>query len=31
MKEEIITKIIKPQINYRGVMIQAAQVEVSVG
>lgn len=29
--EEIITKIIKPQINYRGVMIQAAQVEVSVG
>lgn len=29
--EEIITKIIKPQINYKGVMIQSAQVEVSVG
>ena len=29
--EEIITRIIKPQVNYRGVMIQAAQVEVSVG
>lgn len=29
--EEIITKIIKPQVNYKGVMIQAAQVEVSVG
>lgn len=28
---EIITKIIKPQVNYRGVMIQSAQVEVSVG
>lgn len=29
--EEIITRIIKPQVNYRGVMIQAAQVEVSIG
>jgi hypothetical protein len=28
---EIITKIIKPQVNYKGVLIQAAQVEVSVG
>jgi len=28
---EIITKIIKPQVNYRGQQIQAAQVEVSVG
>jgi peptidoglycan hydrolase CwlO-like protein len=28
---EIITKIIKPQVNFRGVMIQSAQVEVSVG
>lgn len=29
--EQIITKIIKPQINYKGSMIQAAQIEVSVG
>lgn len=29
--ERIITRIIKPQVNYRGVMIQAAQVEVSQG
>lgn len=29
--EQIITRIIKPQVNYKGVMIQAAQVEVSVG
>lgn len=29
--EQIISRIIKPQINYKGVMIQAAQVEVSVG
>jgi cell division protein FtsB len=29
--EELITKIIKPQVNYKGIMIQAAQVEVSVG
>jgi hypothetical protein len=29
--ESIITRIIKPQINYKGVLIQAAQVEVSQG
>lgn len=29
--ERVITRIIKPQVNYRGVMIQAAQVEVSQG
>ena len=29
--ESIITRIIKPQINYKGKLIQAAQVEVSVG
>lgn len=29
--EEKITKIIKPQVNYGGKMIQAAQVEVSIG
>ena len=29
--EEIITKIINPQVNFKGVMIQSAQVEVSVG
>ena len=29
--EEIITKIIKPQVNFNDKMIQAAQVEVSVG
>lgn len=29
--EEIITRIIKPQVNYKGIMIQAAQVEVSIG
>ena len=29
--DEIITKIIKPQVNFKGVMIQSAQVEVSVG
>lgn len=29
--QQIITKIIKPQINYQGEMIQAAQIEVSVG
>lgn len=28
---QIITRIIKPQINYNGVMIQAAQIEVSQG
>lgn len=29
--DEIISKIIKPQVNYRGKMIQSAQIEVSVG
>lgn len=29
--EQIITRIIKPQVNFKGVMIQAAQVEVSIG
>jgi len=29
--EQIITRIIKPQVNYKGVMIQQAQVEVSTG
>lgn len=29
--EEIISRIIKPQVNYKGVMIQSAQVEVSLG
>ena len=29
--EEMITKIIKPQVNYRDRMIQTAQIEVSVG
>jgi hypothetical protein len=29
--ERIITRIIKPQVNYKGVMIQPAQVEVSQG
>lgn len=29
--ERIITRIIKPQINYKGKLIQAAQVEVSQG
>lgn len=29
--DEIITRIIKPQVNYNDIMIQAAQVEVSVG
>ncbi len=29
--EQIITRIIKPQINYNNVVIQEAQVEVSVG
>lgn len=28
---EIITKVLMPQINYNGTMIQAAQIEVSVG
>lgn len=29
--KEIITKVIKPQVNFKGIMIQSAQVEVSVG
>ncbi len=29
--EQIITRIIKPQVNYKGVMIQQAQVEVNAG
>jgi hypothetical protein len=29
--EEVITRIIKPQVNYNDKMIQAAQIEVSVG
>jgi hypothetical protein len=29
--ESFITKIIKPQINYKGKLIQAAQIEVSQG
>lgn len=30
-EERIITRIIKPQVNYKGQMIQSAQVEVSQG
>jgi len=29
--EQIITRVIKPQINYEGIMIQSAQIEVSQG
>ena len=29
--EQIITRIIKPQVNYKGIMIQSAQIEVSHG
>lgn len=29
--KKVITKIIKPQVNFNGKMIQAAQIEVSVG
>jgi len=29
--KEIITRIIKPQVNYEGEMVQAAQIEVSIG
>ena len=29
--KQIITRIIKPQVNYNGKMIQAAQIEVSIG
>jgi hypothetical protein len=28
---QVITRIIKPQINYQGVMVQSAQIEVSQG
>jgi len=28
---EVITKVIKPQVNYKEKMIQTAQIEVSVG
>lgn len=29
--KQIISRIIKPQVNFKGEMIQAAQIEVSVG
>lgn len=29
--KQIITKIIKPQVNYKGEMIQSAQIEVNIG
>ena len=29
--QQIITRIIKPQVNYKGIMIQSAQIEVSIG
>ena len=29
--KQIITRIIKPQVNYKNEMIQSAQIEVSVG
>ncbi|MBT2988834.1 MAG: hypothetical protein KME65_07695 [Candidatus Thiodiazotropha sp. (ex Ctena orbiculata)] len=29
--QQIISRIIKPQVNYQGVMIQSAQIEVSTG
>jgi hypothetical protein len=29
--EQIITRVIKPQVNYKGIMIQSAQIEVSQG
>ncbi len=29
--QQIITRIIKPQVNYQDIMIQAAQIEVSIG
>lgn len=29
--QQVITRIIKPQVNYNGVMIQSAQIEVSQG
>jgi DNA repair exonuclease SbcCD ATPase subunit len=30
-EQQVITRVIKPQINYKGKMIQAAQIEVSQG
>lgn len=30
-EQSIISKIIKPQVNYQGVMIQSAQIEVNIG
>ena len=29
--QQLITGIIKPQINFNGIMIQSAQIKVSVG
>tara|TARA_B100000795_G_scaffold220721_1_gene175239 strand:+ start:1102 stop:2145 length:1044 start_codon:yes stop_codon:yes gene_type:complete len=29
--QQIITRIIKPQVNFNGVMVQSAQIEVSIG
>ena len=29
--QRVITRIIKPQVNYNGIMIQSAQIEVSQG
>lgn len=29
--QQIITRVIKPQVNFKGVMIQSAQIEVSLG
>lgn len=31
LDEQIITRIIKPQVNFKGIMIQSAQIEVSQG
>ena len=29
--DQIITRIIKPQVNFNGKMVQSAQIEVSIG
>ena len=29
--KQIITRIIKPQVNFKGFMIQSAEIEVSIG
>ncbi|QIW16849.1 hypothetical protein A4G20_04340 [Pasteurellaceae bacterium RH1A] len=29
--KQVITRIIKPQVNYQGIMIQSAQIEVTIG